>query len=258
MVQLPRTGHFVTLTDYILGSVKVDQKSFDVARSNKIFCAAAYSYDYNQVPIGAAAYFFYPEINLILSEITSSQCLDMLVLVMLPRFIDPWYDLDLDKAMHHRRVEAENEFPFLFQRNSMQDLSGYHDAIMEQTRNFAVMDWRRTAYYHSLSRAIQQSYIEEMLPLLMKKIAPMMRNEKFFAGLDAWSQGLISYTEFAQEIFSDPEYILFPELSVENPEAFGVERSVRALALIEKSYDRNEFRRPLNIESRYPDLYRYI
>src|SRR6266702_6985814 len=237
-------SNVLDIVDYQAKATSIEERGVQQMLALPKFRAAVAAYAGGHIPLGYAAFFCWDETKAASASLTPAHLMDLIRYAARRK-----NELDVSDARHIALDvgRALAEFPRLFRRMDGTRLKEFHDEFMTEMGDFAALHPWRGSYLGTIRFKEETEYAGYWSRSSPDRIAPLMANRKFLAGLDAGRQGLLSYKGFLDKIYGDGRYILFPEI--------GFHLSALVFNHWLDAIRRGEINLPNDLRTEFPDLY---
>jgi len=151
---------------------------------------------------------------------------------------------------------SKSIFPELY---SVERASKAHDeAVLHELGTFAVAHPLRLATVLAVRIADEQSYIDFWIAQARGQIEHHLANERFVAGLDAMSKGLLTFHGLLEKVYG-AEYcdrVLAPKACAPF-DALDPELTARVVVTLANHVNEGRLEIKRNLEKKYPDIYEF-
>lgn len=232
------------IVDYQAKASSIAERDMQPVLARPRFRAAVAAYTSGLIPLGYAAFFSWDEARAVLHDNPSPDRLMDLI-----RYVALRHRLD---GSDHRHIAIDHNgalvtFPSLFKRMDHARLKESHDEFMAEMGEFIASHPWRAAYPSKVGSAEAIEYAKYWLQSSPHRVAPLLTDRRFHAGLDSFRQGLLSYGGFIENVYGDTTRVLFPEL--------GWHLTAQVLVQLAKAADRGDFRIPPDLRKEFPQFY---
>lgn len=210
------------------------------------FHAAALAYLAGVISLGYAAWFCWPQVQQYRASLTEGR------LMKYVHHVAQRCRLTADDG---RRIPADwatvrRDFPELFEEEMTEPTkrSDVAKTMELQMGDFAAGEPDRLHRLRIISTRETEEFVSEWIERNWQTITGLLQNEKFHAGVMAYSQDALSYSGLAEMVFGDPEHVLFPDL--------GEPLSRIALNAFTKECKARGVEFPQYLQDKFPDLFR--
>jgi hypothetical protein len=236
--------------DVMLRNLKIDHQQLSSLSEISSFRAAALAFASGPATLGYAGFVCYPDIHPTYPTLTFDELFRAIwaanVLIRLPRD-DPRH-LEVDGN------EAERRFPRLFQTRFRPDRPlGEGPAIAAARKTemagFAEGEPLRNIGWQHAHDQQDTDYLNYWIEKAPDRVNALLTNRHFLAGLDAWTQELVTTWGIIERVFNrdDPNFVLVPEL--------GQRLSTHLIAHLGRRVESGTLKLPVGLREEFPRMY---
>jgi hypothetical protein len=206
--------------------------------------------------LGYSAFFCWPKLHASFKQLTEEKSLDHVRVAAYCSALeaDEKRHIDLDQDNAHER------FPELFGAEKMSfagsERPNYISALLAEIGSFAGAHAFRSAGFSSVRTSDEDAYISYWLNNSEQEISRYLENPRFMAGLDAFSQEILSFHGLLEKVFGLDYY---RDVLQKNRYALfrGLRSDLTGRVLVKLAREVQSGRRPVapDLRSQFPDMY---
>jgi len=236
-------SHVLDIVDYQAKANLIAESDVQTLVAQPTVRAAVAAYASGLITLGYAAFFSWDESRAALQNLAPERLMDLI------RYVARRHKLD---ASDHRHIAIDHDwafatFPRLLARTNYNRLQEVHREFMAEMGDFLDAHPWKFAYPASIRSAEETDYAKYWLESSSHRIAPLLADRRFLAGLDAFRQGLLSYGGLTENVYGERGRVLFPEI--------GYELSTLVLVQLAASINDGKLAIPSNLRKEFPEFY---